>query len=359
MAIKGAPTTMTNITEQISGFEATRQAKDAERKSLMDDAAAKGETLDTEASEKYDGLAAEIKGIDAHLVRLHEMEESNKSAAVAVAGQNVAAASASRGGQTISVKENRPPGVGFARVALAKIAAFRNSQTVAEVIAERWPSDSTLKAYFQKATVPAGLTTYNPWAGYLVDQTNLTSEFIEFLRPQTIIGRLPNLKKVPFNVKITGQATGSVAGWVGQGKPKPVTSFTVSSDTLLFTKIAAIAVITDELARFSSPSAEMLVRDELAKAVVERSDIDFVDPASAVSSGVNPASITNGVTALSSAGTSADNIRTDIQNLLEQFILNNQNVANLAIITASPLLPLAFTILPLRSLIAQSLKILL
>ena len=36
-----------------------------------------------------------------------------------------------------------------------------------------------------------------------------------------------------------------------------------------------------------------------------------------------------------------------------------KHVANLAIITAAPLLPLAFTILPLRSLIAQSLKILL
>jgi HK97 family phage major capsid protein len=142
---------------------------------------------------------------------------------------------------------------------------------------------------------------------------------------------------VPFNVRVTGQTTGSVAGWVGQGKAKPVTSFGTNAQTLLFTKIAAIAVITEELARFSSPSAEALVRDELARAVIERMDVDFVDPAHAAVANVNPASITNGVTALTSAGTSADNIRTDIQNLLEQFILNNQNVANLAIIMPNTL----------------------
>jgi HK97 family phage major capsid protein len=118
---------------------------------------------------------------------------------------------------------------------------------------------------------------------------------------------------------------------------KPVTSFNTNAQTLLYTKIAAIAVITEELARFSSPSAEMLVRNELARAVVERMDIDFIDPAQAVVSGVNPASITNGVTALTSAGTSADNIRTDLQNLLEQFLLNNQNVANLVIIMPNTL----------------------
>ena len=323
------------INDQIRDFEATLSAKSTERVALMEKAGEAGETLDAQATETYDGLTAEIKSINEHLVRMREMEADMKAQAQPVhTGSPVAPNTRPT---VITVKENRDPGIGFARMALAKIAARIDSMSISEVIANRWPSDSTLKAYFTKATVPAGLTTTALWAGNLVDTTNLTSEFVEFLRPQTIIGRLPSLKKVPFNVRVTGQATGSVAGWVGQGKPKPVTSFTTSADTLLYTKIAAIAVITDELARFSSPSAEALVRDELARAVVERSDVDFVDPAQAASSGVNPASITNGVTALSSAGTSADNIRTDIQNLLEQFILNNQNVANLAIIMPNTL----------------------
>jgi hypothetical protein len=62
-----------------------------------------------------------------------------------------------------------------------------------------------------------------------------------------------------------------------------------------------------------------------------------VDPAEAGSANVQPASITNGLTALTSAGTSADNARTDIQNLLEQFILNNVNPTSLVLIMPNTL----------------------
>ncbi len=338
LANKGAPTTMTkSITDQIQGFEATRQAKDAERKGLMDEAATKGETLDETGSQKYDDLSSEIKSIDAHLGRLRDLEESNKAAAVPAAGSNPQQAAASRGGQVITVKDNRPAGIGFARIAKAKILSRIDGEPVLDIVRREWPDDSALQRYFQKAAVPAGTTTNALWAGNLVDTTNLTSEFIEFLRPQTVIGRIPNLRRVPFNVRVTGQTTGAVANWVGQGKGKPVTSFQTNAQTLLFTKIAAIAVVTEELVRFSSPSAEALVRDELARAVIERMDVDFIDPAHAAVANVNPASITNGVTPLSSAGASADNIRTDLQNLLEQFILNNMNVSNVVIIMPNTL----------------------
>jgi HK97 family phage major capsid protein/HK97 family phage prohead protease len=334
-ASKGARPMKKSLPDQIKDFEATIAAKQAERSSLMEKAGDEGRTLDQSETESYDTLGEEIKDLSAHVVRMKDMAEANKAAAKPVdAGTPT---SPNTRPSVVSVKENRPPGIGFARMAMAKILARLDSKSVMEVLAERWPSDDALKAHFTKATVPAGLTTNATWAGNLVDTTNLTSEFVEFLRPMTIIGRLPSIKRVPFNIRVTGQTTGSVAGWVGQGKPKPVTSFSTNAQTLLYTKIAAIAVITEELARFSSPSAEALVRDELARAVIERMDVDFVDPAHAAVANVNPASITNGVTALSSAGTSADNIRTDIQNLLEQFILNNQNVANLAIVMPNTL----------------------
>jgi hypothetical protein len=81
----------------------------------------------------------------------------------------------------------------------------------------------------------------------------------------------------------------------------------------------------------------MLVRDSLAADIVERIDTDFVDPAVAASANVSPASITNGLTPLATAGTSADNARTDIQNLLESFILQNINPANVVIIMPNTL----------------------
>jgi HK97 family phage major capsid protein/HK97 family phage prohead protease len=336
LAQKGA-TPMKNIAERKQAFAAEKAAKVAKMNEIVgsDD----GATMSAEAQDQFDTIVAEIKSIDEHLSRLETLEQVNKANAVPVAGKTQEEGTQSRSGQApvITVKANRPPGIGMARVAIAKYLAAVDGMTVREIVDERWPDDSQVKAYFQKATVPAGSTTNSTWAGNLVDTTNLAGEFVDYLRPQTIIGRIPGLTRVPFNVRFTGQSTGAVANWVGQGKAKPVTSFSTTADTLLFTKIAAIAVITDELARYSSPNAETMVRNELARAVVEREDIDFIDPASAASSGVNPASITNGLTPLSSAGTSADNIRTDIQNLLEYFILNNVNPTGLVLVMPNTL----------------------
>jgi hypothetical protein len=60
-----------------------------------------------------------------------------------------------------------------------------------------------------------------------------------------------------------------------------------------------------------------LIRDGLRDALVERVDRDLLDPAEAGTANVQPASLTNGLTALTSAGTSADNVRTDLANLVQ------------------------------------------
>ena len=40
-----------------------------------------------------------------------------------------------------------------------------------------------------------------------VDPANLATEFIEWLRPQTIIGNIPGLTMVPFNIRVLGQTS--------------------------------------------------------------------------------------------------------------------------------------------------------
>ena len=119
------------------------------------------------------------------------------------------------------------------------------------------------------------------------------------------------------------------ANWVGAAKGKPVTKFTFDAATLYWAKIAAIAVIADELVRFSSPSAEARVRDALTKACIERLDTDFIDPNKAVAANVSPASITNLITPLSHTGTDADAVRVDVQTALNAFIAANTNPTSL------------------------------
>jgi HK97 family phage major capsid protein/HK97 family phage prohead protease len=333
------PMAKQSLADRIQQFENTRAALVSARDQIMDAATEKGVTMDAEQAEQYDAKVEEIKSVDGDLKRLRDRLAEEAAAATEVKATNVAAAVASRTGvpHSIQVRQDLPPGIGFARYAIAGIMARKTGTTVTEFAKQRWPDHGALHTFIQKANVPAGLTTDSTWAGNLVDQTNLASEFLEYLRPQTVVGRIPNLRRVPFNVRITGQTTGAVANWVGQGKAKPVTSFGTSATTLLWTKIAAIAVITEELARFSSPSAETLVRDELARAVVERMDVDFLDPAQSAVANVSPASITNGLTALTSAGTSEANIRTDITTLLAQFMENNVDVSGLVLVMPNTL----------------------
>jgi HK97 family phage major capsid protein len=331
---------MKTIAEQISSYKSTRDQKFQEQQALMTKAAEAGVTLDAAESEQYDTLDTEVKALDAHIRRLEALQEQQKSAAVPAAGATAELAAHARGGAApvIMVKDNLPPGIGFARLAMAKAVSRMDHRYVVDVVKEMFPYDARLLAHVQqKANVPAGSTTNTVYAAALVDPTNLVNEFIEYLRPATILGKfgtngIPSLRRVPFNIRVVGQTTGGTGYWVGEGKPKPVTSFEFAPTTLGYTKVAAIAVITQELARFSSPSAETLVRDALRDTLVERLDIDLIDPAQAAVANVNPASLTNGLTALSSAGTSADNVRTDIQNLLEGFLAANQRVGGLVII---------------------------
>jgi len=184
-----------------------------------------------------------------------------------------------------------------------------------------------------KSAVAAGTTTDPAWAGSLVQYIQFAGDFVEFLRPQTIVGRfgqggIPALRQVPFNVMIKGQTSGASGYWVGQGKPKPLTKFDVDTQTLRWAKVANIAVITEELARFSTPSAEALVRDELARAIVERLDIDFIDPAKTAVADVSPASVTHGAATVASSGTDAHAIETDVNALFNIFVENNLNLAS-------------------------------
>ncbi|MCT5858573.1 phage major capsid protein, partial [Pseudomonas aeruginosa] len=77
-------------------------------------------------------------------------------------------------------------------------------------------------------------------------------------------------------------------------------------------KAATIAVATMEVIRHSSPTADGIIRDQLAAALRQRLDIDFIDPDKAAVAGVSPASILNGVVGIASSGTDADAVRADL-----------------------------------------------
>ncbi|EEL4143554.1 phage major capsid protein [Salmonella enterica subsp. enterica serovar Infantis] len=301
-----------NIAEQIKSFEAKRAALAASLDEVMSKAAEEGRTLDAEEEESYDNTSAEIKSVDAHLKRLRDMESNLASTAKPV--------SKAASGEVTTVKANAPgiirveqkleKGIAFARFAKSLAAANGSRSEALEIARKQYPDDAKLH-HVLKAAVGAGTTTDPQWAGALVEYQEYAQDFVEYLRPQTIIGRfgqgnIPSLRKVPFNIRIPAQTSGGSANWVGQGKAKPLTKLDFESITFSFAKVAAIAVLTDELIRFSNPAADALVRNALAEAVIARLDTDFISPSKAEVANVSPASITNGITAVPSTGNPDD-----------------------------------------------------
>jgi HK97 family phage major capsid protein/HK97 family phage prohead protease len=332
MSPKEAKLAKKTLAEQISAFEATRQAKSARMTEIMDAAGEKGETLDATGKEEYDGLVEEVKAVDEHLVRLRALETTNRTNAVIVAGADPEAAAAARGGavQTVQVKNrNLPPAIGFTRYIIA-LARSRGNLHEAAAMAranEQWMAETPDVEAVLKAAVAAGTTTDATWAGPLVQYQNLASEFVEYLRPLTIIGRIPGFTRVPFKVKIPRMTGGATVNWVGEGKVKPLSSLAFDSLTLDFAKIAGIIPLSEELVRFSSPSAELLVRNELAQAIVQFMDSEFVDPTNA-STDVSPASVTYGVTPVNATGTTAAALRADVKTLMAQFLVANLQLSS-------------------------------
>ena len=317
---------MKPIKEQIASFEAKRAASAERMNALMNVAADAGRTFEDAETQEYDGLQGEIKQIDDHLVRLKTHEVQMAFTATPVAGAEPVAASAVRAGtSTITVKSNVEKGIAFTRYVKA-LAMARGNLTGALAIAQNnkeWNDTTPQVAKVLMAAVAGGDTTTAGWASELVYKQDLVNDFIELLRPMTIIGKVPNLTRVPFNVRMGSQTSGSSSYWVGQGAPAPVSALGFSEVTLGIAKAAGLVVMTEELVRSSQPSAEVLVRNDLTKSISQFLDKQFIDPNYAPVTNVSPGSITYGLTGAQPSGTDAAAVRTDVQALFATYIAAN------------------------------------
>src|SRR5690606_1606145 len=288
-----------NIAEQRKAFQQKRQELSDAMSDLMTKATEEGRTLDIEEQEAFDNYEAEIKSIDDHLKRLESFEKSQMATAKPVEGTTEKSATESRGGRVIEVKQNHAKnGIALAQVVKCLGRAQGNYFGAMQLAESAGESLDPRVKNVLKAAVAAGSTSNTTWAGNLVgDETSVYADFIEYLRPMTVIGKfgtdgVPALRNVPFRTPLIGQTTGGAGYWVGEGQAKPLTKFDFSRTTLDPLKVANIAVVTKEVVANSSPSADAIIRDQLVAALRERLDLDFIDPAKAASPGVSPASIT-------------------------------------------------------------------
>jgi HK97 family phage major capsid protein/HK97 family phage prohead protease len=312
---KDAPAMTT--AEQMTQWSNTRAPIVARMNDLMADSAKTGATLDEADAKEYDDLAARTKSIDAQLERLRLLEQSQIAAATPITPATGTPGNGGHGSSNVvQVKSVLPPGTGFIRYVQA-MALSRGVPLQALEYAKRWKDSTPEVELVLKAAVAAGTTTDATWAGPLVVLQNLTGEFLNLLRPATVLGKVSDFRKVPFNVSVPSQTGGGTYQWVGQGAPKPVGKLAFSTVTLGITKCAGIIAITEELARSSTPDAEATIRQDMINGIAAFLDLEFTDPTKAAVANVSPGSVTNGVTPLTTAGTTPANAMTDLQALIK------------------------------------------
>lgn len=309
-----------NLQEQHAALLTARTAAVGKMEAVFATIQDEHRTFSAEEQTTFDTAKAEVEGIDKQLDNVSAMIQTVARATAipvmtpagtpALPPGSIQLPSLVPGG--IQLQRTVPKGRAFTRYAMALLAS-RGNLTVAMEIARRWDNETPEVGQVLRAAVAAGTTTDPVWAGPLVQYQNMVSEFIELLRPKTIIGRITGFRAVPFDIRIPRQTTGAVANWVGEGLSKPVSSLGFDAITLGHYKIAVIVAITEELARFSNPSAEGVVQRDLIDTVTQFMDQQFIDPAVTATAGVKPASITNGVVAIPSSGATVDDIIADIK----------------------------------------------
>jgi HK97 family phage major capsid protein len=326
---------MATYAEQIGAYENKRAANVAAMAKIMEKSAEVGATLDAADQEEFDTLDGDNDAIDKHLDRLRKMETANIATAKPVTAKNGEEGAAQRQVGSIQVKNPvLPKGTAFARYVGAIAHTKGDREAAARFAANRW-KDSTPEVemvlrtdldLIEKTAVNAGTTTDSTWAAPLVVYNNMQQEFIDYLRPLTIIGRINGFRRVPFKTKVPRQTSGATVNWVGEGKVKPLTSLAFDTVTLEHHKVAGIIPLTEELVKFSNPGAEELVRSDLASAIAQFLDVEFIDVTNA-STDVSPASVTYGLTPIVASGTTAAAFRYDVKQMFAQLLTANLQIA--------------------------------
>jgi len=329
---------MTRIAEQITAFEQKRASLVAANDAIMTKAAEEGTTLDAEQKEAFDGNDADIAAIDEHLTRLRAMEKRAATTAKPVTGQSQKDGLDSRAPSRITITKGDPDeafeGQNFTRMVIAKTLARIDDVSAIGIAQKRWGRTNPQFVDVIRAAVAGGGTESGDWAAELVHADRYTGDFIDYLYSRTVFDKLP-LREVPANVNIAGMDGAATGYWVGQSKSIPVTKADFMDVTLTPLKVAALAVVSKELLRDSSPSAERLVRDALVEASAQRVDQTFLGTAAA-SANVSPAGLLNGLGAGSSSGNDIDGVIADVKALYASFIAAN-NADGLHFVTTQSL----------------------
>jgi HK97 family phage major capsid protein/HK97 family phage prohead protease len=213
-----------------------------------------------------------------------------------------------------TVKRGRPADL-FIRSALITVRSHVERASPDEIMRRDYGDNRELEQVLRAVTNPA-MTSVTGWAAELVE--TVTGDFLDLLMPESI-WRQMDMTRLTFDngkIRLPGRSARGLNGdFVAEGRPIPVKQGTLTSITLEPYKLAVISALTRELAKYSNPAAEPLIRQMMVDDTVVTLDSLFLGNGAAVAQ-LRPAglqALATGANTRASSGTSLANIITDLK----------------------------------------------
>jgi HK97 family phage prohead protease/HK97 family phage major capsid protein len=205
----------------------------------------------------------------------------------------------------LGVKTRQPkPGDMVLRAGVVQMLSYVGQKDPIKVLEERYGDHEETNVFVRAAVDPAK-TTVSGWASELIETE--TVAFLETLREISFYPRLAalgaNLQFGPGRgqIKIPARAaTPSISGsFVAEGSPIPVRRIGLTSATLTPHKMGVISYFTREVAKYSTPQIENLLRQEIRGDTADTIDTLLID--TTAGSTTRPAGLLNGIAALTAS----------------------------------------------------------
>lgn len=249
--------------------------------------------------ERADALKDEMEGRSA---RLASLKDAEKTLGVRAQQQEPKAPAVRR---PLSIKEREPkPGDLVVRAALCKVLGHELKRDPISVMEERY-RDHEATNIFVRAAVDPAKTTVQGWASELIQ-----TETVAFLETLTDISFYPQLAALGANlqfgpgrgsIKIPARnSTPSISGaFVGESSPIPVRRIGLTSTTLTPHKMGVISYFSKEIASYSTPQIENLLRQEMRNDTADTIDTLLID--TTAGSATRPAGLLYNIGALTAS----------------------------------------------------------
>jgi HK97 family phage prohead protease/HK97 family phage major capsid protein len=277
-------------------------------------------------TEKADDFQTEIEALTQRLGSLERTEKALAARAAEEPPPAKPATAIARRPFSVPAKDVEPRDLIW-RGLTALVKSRTQHIPLEQALHEAYP-DHEATAVVCRAAVAGATTTTAGWAAELVQLAQ--ADFLANLVPTSVFPRLSNLgASLAFGpnagaIKIPSRATTpSIGGsFVAEGAPIPVRRFGTTSITLSPHKVGGLAVFSREIAMYSNPAIESLIRENITLDTSINIDGLLLDNVAV--SVTRPAGLTNGVTPLTaSTAHSYTAILADLQALTNPFYAVN------------------------------------